>query len=424
MRKETYVAYRPGDGCRNLCVAVPLSKSVAARALVLDFICGCRRSEELPDSDDSRELCRALKELRRGMAGKVFDLGSGGTSLRFFLALAASLDGFDSIVDCSEQLRRRPVSPLVDALRLIGACVEYVGEEGLLPVRVTGRHLFPGHLPDDIVEAEQSSQFYSALMLSSLLWESEEGKGIGFLERLRPVKSVSAPYIDMTEKMCRLAVLPEWREFVIERDWSAASYFYELALLAPDVTVRISGLAESSLQGDSECARIFGNLGVRTVFKGCYLGAVVSADTSAVSEVVERDGIFRLDMTDCPDLVPALAVGMSLAGIHYILYGIGHLRYKESDRLAVLSSELQKLGYRVVADGDSLSWDGSRVGREKRVVIDTHGDHRIAMAFAVAAVATGDIVLSDATCVSKSFAGFFDELEKAGFRIGRESVEE
>ena len=224
-------------------VCLPGSKSIAARAMVLSYVFGNRtRLTGLPDCDDTRELSAAMALLSQSGDGLTrYDLGTGGTSLRFFLALAASLPGKDMIIDCSDALRRRPLRPLIDALRQAGADIECLETEGCAPLRVRG-----GNLCGDgvAVNTEMSSQFASALLMVSPLWTSP------FILP-RTVNAVSRPYIDMTDRMVRaFSMLPQ--QYHVEADWSAASYFYEYALLNPGCEVVIKNMPPltGSLQGD------------------------------------------------------------------------------------------------------------------------------------------------------------------------------
>ncbi|MDE6339732.1 MAG: hypothetical protein K2K97_08100, partial [Muribaculaceae bacterium] len=195
-------------------VRLPGSKSMAARLLILDYI-RAKETERavLPMCDDTQYLAEAMAELRRLPAGGRFYLGSGATSLRFFVALVASVKGFDGEVDASPQLRRRPLAPLVDALRSVGADIEYLGKEGYPPLYIKGKRLRGGKLE---VNGTLSSQFISAILLASQLWEKPAEIQIRG-------EQVSTPYIDLTRRM-----IERCDEGRLEADWSAATFFYEI----------------------------------------------------------------------------------------------------------------------------------------------------------------------------------------------------
>lgn len=374
-------------------VELPGSKSEAARALVCRFVRRrlCRGDVELrnlPGCDDTLTLRKALMQLESARPGEIenYDLGEGGTSLRFFLAVAASCEGMVSRIDCAPALWRRPLGALVDALRNIGADIRCLDEEGRAPLLVKGKTLNPA--ADFRVDGSVSSQFVSALMLASPLWEGDC--------RVIPESEVSQSYVEMTRRvMQRMHDLPDGAAvYEIEPDWSAASYFYEWNLLYPEVEAVLPPMrvGKDSLQGDAACAEIFAEL--------------------------ERFGewgktVFERDMNATPDLVPALVAGCCVKGIPFRFTGVAHLRHKESDRLAALSQEMAKAGCRLIVEPDSIGWDGTEGNRSSEwISFSAHNDHRIAMALSVAAPRIGNCVIEGMECVSKSFPGFEDELKK------------
>lgn len=393
-------------------VHVPGSKSIAARALILEYIYRYRDGRDiritgLPDCDDTLELASALSDMQRADGGKdcrLYNLGTGGTSLRFFLALAASLPGFRGELDCEEGLRRRPIKPLVAALREAGA--EITGDE--MPLYVKGTTLNGEGVS---VEVERSSQFVSSLMMASLLWDSPFVVNESGL--------VSAPYVEMTSGLIKKLASAE--VFDVEGDWSAAAFFYEFALLNPGKTIVLSGLTrpEKSVQGDSACQEIFYRTGVRSRWGEGADGSTllyIEGDRSVIKELENGVLPLKFNMKATPDIVPALAVGMCNAGIKYEIKGVGHLRHKESDRLEALSAELKKAGFDVCIAEDMLSWDGAHdfVRARQPFVFSSHGDHRIAMAFAMTAPRLGPIIIEGADSVTKSFPKFYSSISKVG----------
>lgn len=411
------VKFDPTSLCEEE-INLPYSKSVALRAEILARIF----SEDIllcynPNCDDTAYLSTALSRLEAGCGMNeefVYDLGSGAAPFRFFLAYASSVPSFRGVITCSEQLKKRPLAPLVEALRKAGAEIEYLETEGYPPVRVRGGNLLwtSGSFGSDI-----SSQFTSALMMASLVWDKPYEEPVG-------QDIVSRPYVEMTRKM--IDRFRCWSQdsnriqhiYNVEKDWSAASYFYELVLAAPEISIIIDGLPNpvDSVQGDCACARIFETLGVKTEFLPD--GKIrLSADTGIISRLSGRKEPMLFNMRETPDLVPALTVGACLAGIRFVIEGIGHLRHKESDRLAALTRQLAKAGYELINKDESLAWLGKRLALENVLVFDSYGDHRIAMSMSIAAVKLGDIIVEDAGCVSKSFPDFFEQLEKAGFIV-------
>lgn len=399
---ETLVFSEKGNELRG---RVPGSKSIAARALVLSRVFGGRTEvRDLPDCDDTRELTAAMRAMAEGADS--YNLGTGGTSLRFFTALAASTPGFIGKIDCSEALRRRPFAPLVDALCQAGADIEYLGEEGRAPIFVRGKILDGSGV---FVDTSISSQFLSALLMTEPLWSAPMTHRPW--EDADPSQVVSIPYVRMTERLIEMfRQLPE--VFRVEGDWSAASYFYELALARPDLDVLVEGLVPpaESLQGDARCDEIFSRLGVRSEFVGDRL-LRLRADRGAVHYTAEHP--FLIDMEKTPDLVMAVVAGCCFAGIPFKVTGVGNLRFKECDRLSAMEQELSKLNFTLHATPDTISSESSSL--TSSLVprpFSSHGDHRMAMSMAIAAALIPEgIQMTGADDVSKSFPDFYTQFK-------------
>lgn len=406
-------------------VRLPGSKSIAARALVCRYVQDAgTRLENLPDCDDTRELREALRVLDEAAPHAVrlvkedveipptriaVNLGNGGTTLRFFLALAASIPGLTAEICCGEGLGRRPLAPLVDELRRHGASIDYLLRDGYPPLLVRGRRLTGGPI---LVPRSLSSQFVSALLLASPLWKGEV--------RLENPPEVSAPYVDMTRRvMEQFAARPE--RYKIEADWSAASYFYEVALALPGRALRIASLplAKESLQGDALCHDFFGWLGVTTRRLDVYpQGAVELMGDVRVIDEMKRIGVpVMFDLRHVPDLTPALAVALCMARMPFRFDALPHLRVKECDRLAALSVELSKAGYAVHDEGDSLRWDGRLYPVNDDEALSAWDDHRMAMALAPLAIRKRWLAIEGARVVTKSFPDFYRQLENVGFGV-------
>ena len=440
--KIAEVRYNPGHGdepdSRNSSAGVvelPLSKSVALRVMTLNGVCRAQNVAEAyipeyPDAEDVEGMERALDHLTDAGGRNCVYIGEGGAPVRFFTALAASVEGVDLTVSGSRGLMKRPLGILLDGLREAGADVRSLRRESHLPLRIIGRRLKAREIE---MNPGVSSQFISALLLASPLWTG--GQKILFVG----ATPVSMPYIRMTlEIMSRFgikssietdeagnltistppALCSAPKEFPIEPDWSAASYFYEAAILLPDTPVRLKSLTPSgsSLQGDSRCAEIFGKLGVETKIAESGEAELICR-SEKLAEVIESREIQEWDMNDTPDLVPALAVGFALAGVRFCFTSVHHLRHKETDRLASLQTEMCKLGYVLQADEDSLFWDGELCKPEEAPLISTYSDHRMAMAFAPAACRFDEIKIERPEVVGKSFPRYCEMLSGLGFQI-------
>lgn len=404
-------------------IKLPCSKSLGARWLVASYFAGtlgqCRR---LTGCDDLKAIQEALLELEynREWLDKGWpplDVHASGTAFRFVTAAAASTPCADFLVTGTPRLCSRPMEPLLRVLRQAGACIEPQGHDGTGPYHILGRRLKGGVYE---IRGDVSSQFISALMLAAPTWRG--GLDLRFTTPL-----VSRPYAAMTArvmerfgacvrlddhgvKVAEGAYLAP-RTFAVEADWSAAGFFYEAAALgaSPMLLEGLEAPAES-LQGDAATAGIFRSLGVRSRF---------TSQGAEIEKMEEGSGELALDMSHTPDLVPALAVACVFTDTPFRFTGVRNLRVKESDRLAALENEFRKLGRAVAAGDDDISWSGTRCEASRKDVA-TYDDHRIAMAFAMAALPLGRIAIADPEVVEKSFEGFWDRLPALGLDCRRE----
>lgn len=385
---------------------LPLSKSIAARVLILNELSGERNFDfPMPDCNDIEVLRQALGH----KAGEI-DVADSGTALRFLTALYAATEGADVTITGSQRLCGRPIAPLVESLRSLGASIEYVGAEGFAPLKIKGKKLRGGEVR---LDAGASSQFASALAMVAPTMENGLRIDLGG-------QIPSLPYLQMTLRMLNVrgidahieaytVIVPEGKigrvEPEHEPDWSSASYWYSIAAVSAG-WVTLPGLKNHSLQGDSVLKNIGERFGVITEFEDG------DALLSATPDVFSR---LDMDMSDYPDLVPALAVTAALTGLPFVFKGVGNLRHKESDRLGVLAENLAKLGYIAEIGADEFGWEGERVPVMRMPQIEPHNDHRMAMAFAAASFVFPGIIIHEPECVSKSYPRFFDDLSEAGF---------
>ena len=404
----------------NANIQLPASKSVSNRALIIYALSGgYKLPQNLSDCDDTEVIINAIRYMP-----EVIDIKAAGTAMRFMTAYLSVMRG-THVITGTDRMKHRPISVLVDALRKLGAQIEYVGEEGFPPLRITGRKLTGGLLE---IPGNVSSQYISALlMIGPVLEEGLELRLTGDI--------ISRPYIDLTLWMMRefgadadwsagdtISVKPQPysnRDYVIENDWSGASYWYEMVVLSQDreATVRLSGLMDGSKQGDSVVKYIFSLLGVKTSFE--------SRDGERLQVVtLKRSGrcVPRLeyDFVNSPDLAQTVVVACCAKGVPFHFRGLSTLKIKETDRIEALKKELLKLGY-VLKDinGSELVWDGTRCEPQKHAVIDTYEDHRMALSFAPLGLLK-PIVINNPQVVTKSYPRFWDDLKMAGFEITEE----
>jgi 3-phosphoshikimate 1-carboxyvinyltransferase len=366
--------------------------------------------QNLSDSDDTKVLAKALDN-----QGNVIDIGHAGTSMRFLTAYLCTQPG-EFFLTGSHRMKQRPIGPLVDALKQIGAHIKYMEKKGYPPLKIQGGPLTGGTIE---IDAGISSQFISALMMIGPLLEG--GLSIGLRGDV-----VSASYIKMTLSLMnsfgaeasfdgKQIRVPEGKykleTFRVESDWSGASYWFQVAALLTGSEIQLPHLYRNSLQGDSVLVQIFDALGVQSVFN--EEGLILS---SLEADLPDR---FEFDFTGCPDLVQTLAVSLCALGIPFRFTGTVTLRVKETDRIAALKTELKRVGYVLTADprGDWLEWDGTRCDKEREALIRTYHDHRMAMAFAPLSIKQGKITIEDPAVVSKSYPAYWRDLTKAGFVI-------
>jgi len=390
---------------------LPLSKSVAARVACLDFLSGAAVRMHTGVCDDERVLADALHRISCGEQS--IDVGESGTALRLLTALISARPGAKITLQGRGRLMERPMKPLLDALRELGApAVQYPAPGHM---EISGAKLHGGGAVE--IDGTVSSQFVSALMLIA---PSISG---GLTLRLTGGSPVSAGYIDMTRRImqaygvhvsageCEITVpesvycAPEY--YIKESDWSAASYLYELAALSGK-TVTVSSLTAPaiSLQGDSIAAGIFADLGVRTL--RCGEAHVLMPGKPKVKEL-------RRDMSGSPDLVPAVLATCMGLGIPCEISGVEHLRHKESDRLSALTTEFGKMG--VNPDGSGLRYTGTPALRKPVEELCAYGDHRMAMSMALLATRWPIKISGDPQVVDKSFPDFWQEMKKAGITL-------
>ena len=391
-------------------IQLPSSKSISNRALIINALGnGTHHPENLSDCDDTRVMIRALNDDK-----ETIDIMAAGTAMRFLTAYLSVTPG-TRIITGTERMQQRPIQVLVNALRELGADIEYVANDGFPPLRITGRELRKDtiSLPGNV-----SSQYISALLMIAPVLTN------GLTIRLTG-DIISRPYINLTlQLMNDFGVRAEWTDdhrfkvepqayhsipFYVESDWSAASYWYQIVALSKEAEVTLPGLFKDSYQGDSQVAGIFRSLGVETIYKD---KAVILKKNGKSVERLDYDFINQ------PDLAQTFVVTCALLNIPFRFSGLQSLKIKETDRMAALITEMRKLGYILhETDGSVLSWEGERCTTEEHPAIDTYEDHRMAMAFAPTCLALPEILINNPQVVSKSYPRYWEDLRQAGFII-------
>lgn len=397
-------------------VDLPASKSISNRALILHALSGgVQRPMNLSDCDDTAVMIRALEQ-----HGAEIDIHAAGTAMRFLTAYLSTQKG-SHLLTGSARMKQRPIRLLVDALRALGADIQYAESEGFPPLLIQGKPL-PGQ--EITLAGSVSSQYISALLMIGPTLP--QGLTIHLTGQL-----ISVPYINLTlSLMTHYGASARWTDertirvgpgpyqdvpFTVESDWSAASYWYEMMALwqpqaeSPSPCVELIGLFPRSSQGDSRGADLFAKLGVHTAFTP--RGVELTRLGVPVARMVE-------DLVDIPDLAQTFVVTCCLMGIPFRFSGLQSLRIKETDRITALQQELHKIGYVVKDEADSiLSWNGERCPAEEHPVIATYDDHRMALAFAPAILRLPSLAIAHPEVVSKSYPTYWRHLAAAGFAL-------
>lgn len=391
-------------------IQLPASKSISNRALIIHALAqGIHTPENLSDCDDTRVMIQALTE-----QAPVIDILAAGTAMRFLTAYLSVTPG-KHLITGTARMQQRPIRLLVEALQKLGAQISYVQEEGYPPLEIEGRRLRGATLT---LPGNVSSQYISALLMIGPVLK--EGLTLQLTGEI-----ISRPYINLTlQLMTTFGAQVSWCgadtievaphpyrsvPFLIENDWSAASYWYQIAALAPQAEIKLTGLFRESSQGDSRGAKLFERLGVQTTFTPA--GVLLRKTQERASRLDE-------DLVDIPDLAQTFVVTCALLNIPFRFTGLQSLKIKETDRITALITELRKLGYVIHEEANSLlRWEGERCTPAYSPVIQTYEDHRMAMAFAPAAFLFPKLQIAEPQVVSKSYPTYWDHLEKAGFSL-------
>jgi 3-phosphoshikimate 1-carboxyvinyltransferase len=360
--------------------------------------------QNLSKAEDTEFLAEALTQKK----GQVF-VGQGGTTIRFFLAFAAT-QSLHLTIEGTPRLNQRPIADLVEALKKLGANIRYTQNEGFAPLELTGFQQKETQLE---VPAKTSSQFASALLLVAPTLP----KGLELTIR-KPI--VSQSYLNLTLKALsyfginyqlrssksKLSVqIPaqayQAKNYFVETDWSSAAYWFSIALLKPDCRIFLPNLRLESAQPDSIVAQLT---------KG--FGLVCRANDSGLSLRRELDiepAYFQADFSDCPDLAQTFAFLCTALKVPFKLLGLSTLKHKETDRLAALKTELSKLGAQVKTHESSL-WV-EKFGDISSLSLETYGDHRMALAAAPLSLLYPELKIQEPEVVKKSYPDFWQDFK-------------
>jgi len=370
-------------------IDLPASKSISNRLLIIQALC---KQEfvitNLSNSEDTKALQKALKT-----TATTIDVGAAGTSFRFLTAYLSTLVGERFILTGSNRMKERPIIELVDALLELGVEIKYLEKSGFPPLEILGTNITENTVS---IDGQISSQFISALLLIAPTFKN------GIKLKISG-EIVSKPYIIMTLKLMKgFGISHTWQEdtieikpqkysakdYNIEADWSAASFWHEIAALSSSCTITLNGLTEDSIQGDREVMKLFENLGVQTKFKN---GSII------LTKKEEKDISKEINLINTPDLYQPLECTLFSKNLTTKFLGLQTLKNKETNRIKAVENELLKL--------------------DTTKEITTYKDHRMAMSFAPLCLKYDTLQINDVKVVEKSYPNFWNDLKKGGFII-------
>lgn len=386
--------------------SLPASKSISNRVLILDALSGgISNLQNLSDANDTVLMKRLITSTE-----DILDVEDAGTTMRFLTAFYA-VNRQQKTLTGTDRMQLRPIGILVDALRQLGATIDYIEKEGYPPIRIRG---FGKQRTNTItIRGDVSSQYISALMMVAPKLDSG-------LHLILEGKIGSRPYIEMTAQLMRkFGVEVEVNDsdirikaqqymptdYSVESDWSAASYWFAFVAVAQTADIMLPNITLRSLQGDRVIVDIMEQLGVKAEPRGG--GLLLSKKETHES--------LTWDFTHCPDLAQTVAVVCALKGVTGTFTGLESLRIKETDRIKALQQELKKLDASLLPGGETWRLIPTKVLPGTIPMINTYLDHRMAMAFTPLATLR-DVTLENPDVVRKSYPGFWKDLRKVGFK--------
>ena len=392
-------------------IHLPGSKSISNRILIIKALSGLDFTiRNSSDSDDTKHLNEALQYYTNS---NLINVGHAGTDMRFLTAFLSLKNGSYELTG-SDRLQQRPVKDLVEVLKTLGADINYKNKEGYPPLLISGKQLSGGKVE---ISGSVSSQFITALLLVAPYFTN--GLELTIIGDL-----VSKPYVNMTiELMKEFGASVIWKdheicvqpvpytytkkEFLVESDWSAASYYYSIVALSKlNTSLPINGLFQKSLQADSVSAEIYKNFGVTTSYSENEI--TITKSTTVLKSELEYNFI------ECPDIAQTLVCTSVGLQIPFTFTGLQTLKVKETDRIVALKNEFAKFGIELVVSDNSIQWLVTKSLNNSNVSIAAYNDHRMTMSFATLSVLLDEVIIEDANVVSKSYPLFWEHLKSIG----------
>ena len=373
----------------NCEIDLPSSKSISNRLLIIKALCKEKfLIKNLSESDDTILLKNALNSKE-----KTINVSHAGTSFRFLTSFLSIQKGKEFILNGSDRMKERPIKELVNSLQGLGVKIEYLEKEDFPPLKIIGTEIDGGEIE---IDGTISSQFISSLLLIAPNLRN------GLILKIKG-ELVSKSYVLMTLKlMGEFGINWTWnkevitilkqeyvaKNYTVESDWSAATFWFQSASLSEKCKIILRGLNEESIQGDSACKEIFKDLGVDSVFKN---GNLILTKNKRISPSE------TYNLIETPDIYQSLKCTLFALKKGSEFTGIQTLKNKETDRIAAVENELLKLN--------------------TPKIIETYNDHRMAMSFAPLSLKFGELQISNPGVISKSYPNYWKDLKKGGFKI-------
>ena len=389
-------------------VLLESSKSISNRILIIKALSNQEfKIKNLSSSEDTTIMVDLLKKYKKS---KIINCNHAGTTLRFLTAYLSTING-EWIIEGSKRMHQRPIGPLVNCLNELGGNINYLNQKNHPPLKISGRLIKGGDIE---IRGDISSQYISALLMIAPTLE----KGLKIFINS---KILSKPYISMTlTLMEQMGIEYQWNEntitikpqnyfckdYIVENDWSSASFWYSFAALSTNAEIEIPLLLKNSIQGDAQLHKIYEKLGVCTKF---FTNKIILKKCRLLKSSI------HLDLNNYPDIALPIITTCAGLGIDAHLYGLESLKHKESDRLLMIKKELFKFGISTEIDESSIKLKKNQSIKTPTEIINTHNDHRIPMSIAPLSLKTEYVEFDDMKVVNKSYPMFWKDLENLGF---------
>ena len=397
---------------KKVVIHLPASKSISNRALILNALLNNKIIlNDLSLSDDTQLMLSVLSNESHEV-----NLDNAGTCMRFLTAYFACKANKNISLLCSERMMQRPIKGLIDALRNLGADINYLSIENFPPLKINGKKLKGNSIN---IDASESSQYITALMLIAPFIEN--GISIHLTGNIASFDYIKMTALLMNELGISVSLTndsiiikpyliePIISDFTIEKDWSSAAFWYLIAALNPKLSIHLIDLSKTSIQGDHITFKVFEKLGITTT---------ETSDGLVIFKEKIAEDFLEFDLINAIDLAPALCVACAALNINATISGLQNLKIKESNRLLAIVTELNKFGYAVSNSDDKIMIkQTNNIDYNQSILINTYKDHRMAMAFAPLAMLFNQLKIDDTKSVSKSYPHFFNDLELVGITV-------